>query len=77
MHAEPLGLEPARGYWYRFTALGQQSAVGRTRTAPAADAEVPGLRFAITSCQRWDVGHYAAWRHVASPGPGTCSHSKR
>ena len=38
VHAEPAGLAPARWYWYRFSALGQQSAVGRTRTAPAADA---------------------------------------
>ncbi|MBC7994163.1 MAG: alkaline phosphatase D family protein [Rhizobacter sp.] len=66
VHAEPQGLQPARWYWYRFTALGQQSAVGRTRTAPAADAEVNTLRFAIASCQRWDHGHYAAWRHLAT-----------
>ena len=44
---------PARWYWYRFRALGEQSAVGRTRTAPAADCggdaalrdrELPALR---------------------------------
>ncbi len=64
VHAEPAGLEAGRWYWYRFTALGQQSPVGRTRTAPAADAAAT-LRFAIASCQRYDVGHYAAWRHVA------------
>ena len=64
VHAEPAGLEPARWYWYRFSALGERSAVGRTRTAPAADAAAT-LRFAIASCQRYDVGHYAAWRHVA------------
>ena len=64
VHAEPSGLEPGRWYWYRFTALGQQSPVGRTRTAPAVDAAAT-LRFAIASCQRYDVGHYAAWRHVA------------
>ena len=66
VHAEPAGLEPARWYWYRFTALGRQSPVGRTRTAPAADAAVTALRFAIASCQRYDVGHYAAWRHIAA-----------
>ncbi|MBI3369798.1 MAG: alkaline phosphatase D family protein, partial [Burkholderiales bacterium] len=65
VHAEPAGLAPARWYWYRFTALGQQSAVGRTRTAPAPDAAVPLLRYAITSCQRWEHGHYAAWAHLA------------
>ncbi|MFY9510025.1 MAG: PhoD-like phosphatase N-terminal domain-containing protein, partial [Rubrivivax sp.] len=32
VHAEPAGLEPGRWYWYRFSALGQQSAAGRTRT---------------------------------------------
>ena len=66
VHAEPAGLEPARWYWYRFSALGQQSMVGRTRTAPAADAAVASFNFVITSCQRWDVGHYAAWKHVAA-----------
>jgi alkaline phosphatase D len=65
VHAEPSGLEPGRWYWYRFEALGAQSPVGRTRTAPAADAAAT-LRFAIASCQRFDVGHYAAWRHVAA-----------
>ncbi|HSW24645.1 MAG TPA: alkaline phosphatase D family protein [Burkholderiaceae bacterium] len=64
VHAEPSGLEPGRAYWYRFEALGQRSASGRTRTAPAANAAA-GLRFALASCQRFDHGHYAAWRHVA------------
>nr|HET7860238.1 alkaline phosphatase D family protein [Caldimonas sp.] len=58
-------LAPGRWYWYRFRALGAQSAAGRTRTAPAADAAAT-LRFAIASCQRFDVGHYAAWRDVAA-----------
>jgi alkaline phosphatase D len=64
VHAEPAALQPGRWYWYRFTALGQRSAVGRTRTAPADDAAAT-LRFAIASCQRWDHGHFAAWRHMA------------
>lgn len=66
VHAEPAGLAPARWYWYRFRALGAQSAVGRTRTAPAPDAASAPLNFVIASCQRYDVGHYAAWRHVAA-----------
>jgi alkaline phosphatase D len=65
LHVEPLGLAPGRWYWYRFTALGDRSAAGRTRTAPATDA-LSTLDFAIASCQRYDVGHYAAWRQVAS-----------
>lgn len=64
VHAEPAGLAPGRPYWYRFTALGQRSPVGRTRTAPPPDAPAT-LRYAIASCQRWDHGHYAAWAHMA------------
>ena len=65
VHAEPSGLEAGRRYWYRFTALGQRSAVGRTGTAPAADSAAT-LNFAIASCQRWDAGHFAAWRNIAA-----------
>ncbi|MCK6424246.1 MAG: alkaline phosphatase D family protein [Burkholderiaceae bacterium] len=68
VHVEPTGLEAGRWYWYRFTARGQQSPVGRTRTAPAADVLAP-LHLVTASCQRWDHGHYAAWRHVAQEAP--------
>jgi alkaline phosphatase D len=66
VHAEPQGLLPGRRYWYRFQALGQRSAVGRTRTAPAPGDAVSLFQYAIASCQRWDTGRYAAWRDVAS-----------
>ncbi|OYT99986.1 MAG: alkaline phosphatase [Burkholderiales bacterium PBB1] len=66
VHAQPRGLEPGRWYWYRFQALGERSATGRTRTAPRPNARATTpLRFAIASCQRYDAGHYAAWRDVA------------
>ena len=65
VHAEPSGLAPDRWYWYRFSALGARSTVGRTRTAPAAHAGTPRLRFAIASCQRFDHGNYAAWGDMA------------
>jgi alkaline phosphatase D len=68
VHAEAAGLEPSRWYWYRFTAGGARSEVGRTRTAPAAGRE-EALAFAIASCQRYDDGHYAAWRHLADEAP--------
>jgi alkaline phosphatase D len=64
VHVQVRGLEPAREYWYRFSALGQRSAAGRTRTAPAADAVAKRLDFTIASCQRWEHGHWAAWRDV-------------
>lgn len=69
VHAEPSGLASDRGYFYRFHALGQTSPTGRTRTAPAADAAVARLDFVIASCQRWDHGHFAAWRHAAADAP--------
>ena len=36
------GLRPGRPYWYRFTANGQASPVGRTRTAPAPTRPAAG-----------------------------------
>ena len=68
VHAEPGDLAPGRWYWYRFTALGQRSVAGRTRTAPAGDEMAP-LHFVTASCQRWDHGHWAAWRHVVQEAP--------
>lgn len=68
VHAEPAGLPPGRAWWYRFTALGQRSAAGRTRTAPAPGAAAT-LKFAIASCQRLEIGHYAAWRDITAFGP--------
>lgn len=64
VHVEPRGLEPDRWYWYRFTAGGAASPVGRTRTAPAAGAAVPRLRFAFASCQHYEYGYFTAYRHM-------------
>ena len=69
VHVELRGLEPGRWYHYRFMLGDAVSATGRTRTAPAP-GELPGrLRIAWASCQRWEHGHYAAWRHVAADQP--------
>ena len=68
VHAEVAGLAPGRGYFYRFNALGHQSAIGRTRTAPAPDAPAT-LHAVVASCQRYDHGLYAAWRDVAEREP--------
>ena len=59
------GLAPGRNYWYRFTCGDAVSAVGRTRTAPAANAEVGRMRFALASCQHWEQGFFAAHREIA------------
>jgi alkaline phosphatase D len=64
VHVELIRLEPAREYWYRFTAGGVQSPVGRTRTAPAAGTSLPRLRFTVTSCQQYEHGYYTAYRYM-------------
>lgn len=55
------GLQPATTYYYRFFYKGSgdscyTSRVGRTKTAPADDADVP-VRFAYISCQDF-IGRY-------------------
>ncbi len=65
LHVEVPGLAPERWYWYRFSALGEASPVGRTRTAPAASAAPSRIRFAVASCQDFQNGYYSAYRHMA------------
>ena len=69
VHVEVDGLRPDREYWYRFTGAGHDSAVGRTRTAPAAGADVERLTVAYASCQKWESGYYAAHRALAADRP--------
>jgi len=66
LHIETRGLAPDRWYWYRFHAGEVSSPVGRTRTAPAADAPAARLRFAFASCQQYEQGWYTAYRHMAA-----------
>jgi alkaline phosphatase D len=69
LHVEVEGLEPARGYHYRFLAGGEASATGRTRTAPVAGKGDDRLRLALASCQHYEQGYYAAHRHIAAEFP--------
>ncbi|MFH8218960.1 alkaline phosphatase D family protein [Streptomyces sp. NPDC018057] len=66
--ADIRGLRPATDYWFRFSAGGTGSPVARTRTAPAHDAAVSGLRFGVVSCANWEAGRFAAYRHLADRG---------
>ena len=69
VHVEVDGLAPDRWYRYRFRLGPWTSPVGRTRTAPAPDAEPGSLRLAVTSCQDWQSGFYAAYRHLVADRP--------
>jgi len=69
VHVEVAGLRPDRAYFYRFTAGGHASPVGRTRTAPAPGAKVDKLRIAYGSCQKWEAGYYSAHADLAKQDP--------
>ncbi len=69
VHVDARGLRPGRSYFYRFIAGSEASPVGRTRTAPARGAAVDRLRLCFASCQKYEAGFYAAWRHVVEEDP--------
>ncbi len=69
VHQQVGGLDPARDYWYRFTAGAHVSAVGRTRTLPAPQARVQQLRMLAACCQNYEHSEYAALRHMAADAP--------
>ena len=64
VRAEVAGLEPGRWYFYRFHAGAATSPVGRTRTTPQP-GPVERMRLAFASCQQYEQGWYAAYRHMA------------
>ncbi|MDX2541318.1 alkaline phosphatase D family protein [Streptomyces sp. WI04-05B] len=66
--ADIRGLAPATDYWFRFSSGGTDSPAARTRTAPAADAVVTGLRFGVVSCANWEAGYFSSYRHLAARG---------
>jgi alkaline phosphatase D len=66
VHVEVSGLKPAQWYWYRFTVDAASSPIGRTRTAPAKDAQNDRLNFAFASCQHYETGHYTAYKYLAA-----------
>ena len=60
------GLRPATDYFYRFLYKGVASPVGRTRTAPASNADNGRLRFGVVSCSNIPGGYFSAYRHLAA-----------
>ena len=69
VHVQVNGLAPGRHYFYRFMQGDAISPTGRCGTAPAPGSAVPRLRLAFAACQRWEHGHYAAWRSVVQDQP--------
>ncbi len=64
VHADVRGLKPGRWYFYQFRSGGFETAVARTRTAPAPGSN-EALRFAFASCQHYETGYYTAYKHMA------------
>ncbi len=71
VHAEIGGLIPGRPYWYRFHAGDAVSAVGRTITVPERPER---LVLALTSCQHWENGYFAAYRDMIEGEPDLIVH---
>lgn len=65
VHVEVGGLAPAREYFYRFQVGTERSRVGRSKTLPAPGASPAEFRFAVAGCQRYEDGHFTAFRAIA------------
>jgi alkaline phosphatase D len=57
------GLSPGSTWYYRFSALGESSPVGRTRTLPIG--ETAHLRIAVASCANHAAGLFNAYARIA------------
>ncbi|MEU8560760.1 alkaline phosphatase D family protein [Streptomyces cyaneofuscatus] len=66
VRADVQGLDPGRGYFYRFRTGSWTSPTGRTRTAPAAGTRNSSLTLAAVSCQAYHDGYFTAHRHLAA-----------
>ena len=60
VHVDVTGLNANRWYWYRFRTGSAESAIGRTKTAPANPTD--RIRFAFASCQAYHAGYYTAYK---------------
>ncbi|MDR6757610.1 alkaline phosphatase D [Mycoplana sp. BE70] len=69
VHVEVSGLQPNRWYRYRFMVGSATSLMGRTRTLPRPGDAIESLRLSYASCQRWEHGHYAAYRQMLADRP--------
>lgn len=61
---DPVGLEPGSTYYYRFTARGVRSPIGRTRTLPARPTR--RVRFALASCSNLPSGYFNVYARIAA-----------
>ncbi|KAL8972884.1 MAG: hypothetical protein Q9197_002580 [Variospora fuerteventurae] len=64
---EATGLRPFTAYNYQFNVCGSNntSPVGLTKTAPAEDADVDELKFAVFSCSNYPTGYFNPYGNAA------------
>ncbi|XVV09676.1 alkaline phosphatase D family protein [Actinoplanes sp. CA-131856] len=74
VHVVAGGLAADADYYYRFRAQGHISAVGRTRTAPAAGTFGRTLKMAFASCAHYESGYFTAYRRMAEDRPDLILH---
>ncbi|KAL9016365.1 MAG: hypothetical protein Q9185_006284 [Variospora sp. 1 TL-2023] len=67
LQVEATGLRPFTAYNYQFNVCGSNntSPVGLTKTAPAEDADVDELKFAVFSCSNYPTGYFNAYGNAA------------
>lgn len=58
------GLQPNTYYYYMFSAMGRNSIIGRTKTAPSGDND--SVRFAVVSCASYEHGYYHAYEDISN-----------
>jgi alkaline phosphatase D len=56
------GLSAGTSYYYRFTALGETSPAGKTKTLPN---HADNLKVAVVSCSNWEFGYFNAYERIA------------
>lgn len=61
---DAVALEPGTTYYYRFSARGARSAIGRTRTLPARPTR--RVRLAIASCANFPFGFFNVYNRIAA-----------
>ena len=60
---DAIGLQPGTTYYYRFTAGGSESPIGRTKTLPVG--ATARLRMAVASCSNHAAGYFNAYARIA------------
>lgn len=58
------GLDANTYYYYEFSALGKNSIMGRTKTAPDQINSIDQLRFAVVSCANYPSGYFTVYEEV-------------